>query len=280
MGVGVVHKREDIDCENAPVAPMSGSDSYTGPDTASVHFQIGVDAPDQPPPLTLVWLPGYGQKADNEILRRLVNSLHMAVLKSHGNVDRISALRVVGLSRIKHLPFFLSSLSSDNRVVLGGHSAGGAAVVTYCSKRNKTAHSAVIGLLTWNAAIPTFKTSLTSRAAATTVPSMLVIGENDPTASSLKASASKKFAARINMQGSTITFDCDDSGISGGSGRTVKSVVLLAENGDHSMRYNRDPSSEAKNAAATSQQTQAMNLSVAIEMVSFLTNLSEMGGIR
>ena len=57
----------------APVPAMTGSESYTGPDVDTVEYRVGSsDAATH----LLVWLPGSGQRADNEILRRLVNALH------------------------------------------------------------------------------------------------------------------------------------------------------------------------------------------------------------
>ena len=68
---------------------------HTGPELATIGFATGDDGVgggagkettmESLPAcdLTLLWLPGSGQRADNEILRRLVNALHSVGLRMH-----------------------------------------------------------------------------------------------------------------------------------------------------------------------------------------------------
>ena len=64
-----------------------------------------------------------GQRADNEILRRLVNALHISRVNS-----RIVGLR--GPELVERWLAVCAKRDAASRVVLGGHSMGGGAAIT------------------------------------------------------------------------------------------------------------------------------------------------------
>ena len=130
---------------DAPVEYLAGRDSYDGPSTP-VSFRTGTSAK---PEFALVWLPGAGQRSDNELLRRLVNSFHEA------NID----LEVHGVSCIESIPNL-----EGKRLIIGGHSKGGGVAC------HATSSLPVAALIVVNAVRAQINPS---------VPALFIIGEND-----------------------------------------------------------------------------------------------------
>jgi len=239
----------------APVPAITGAASYEGPDIAHVEFATG----EGEPLLTLLWLPGAGQRADNEILRRVVNALHLSRVNS----------RVVGLRGPELVERWLALCAKRDaaaRVVLGGHSmGGGAAVAAVNSLCAGAASPAVCGLVTFNAA-----TAGAVDAVRAACPAMLVVGENDPSAAGNKKLAS---AAKSMFHG-----QADPSRmVTSLRGADAHTTVLLARNGDHSLRCNSSSRAEDKDRASTSLETLAMNQAVAVELSSFFARVVALG---
>jgi len=219
----------------APVPPLTGKESYTGPAVDSVEFRTG-DA-NAPVDFTLAWLPGAQQRADNEILRRMVNAFHDAGLN----------LRIVGLAGEALLPGLLSRTPPGMRILLGGHSMGGGAAARFCSSKR----ASVSALITINAALPA-RGANGGASAKVAVPAMFIVGQNDPGATRLKP----KFPSAAAM---TMTLREGEA-----------SEILVARNGDHSLRFNGSSTDESKVLSATSSETAEMNQAVAREVRAFL----------
>ena len=226
--------------QQAPVPPMAAAGSYTGPEVDRVEFFCGnAQSTDS---VVMVWLPGSGQRADNELLRRLVNALHSSGVH----------LWVVGLSGIARLQPFLDRQGKQRRVVLGGHSMGGAAATAYC-EQGKGGRAEVCALITANAA-----TQHGGSTKQLSVAALAIIGQNDPATSGLKhLPAFTETDIMVQLIPPT-----------GGTAH-----VLYARNGDHSLRYNSSASAEAKDKSCTSEETVRLNASVAEQIKVFLATV-------
>ena len=235
----------------APVSAITGAASYKGPDIAHIEFATGAGDP----LLTLLWLPGSGQRADNEILRRLVNALHISGVNS-----RIVGLR--GPELVEHWVAVCAKRDAASRVVLGGHSMGGGAAIAAVNRLCGAASPAICGLVTFNAAIPVAVDAV--RAAC---PTMLVVGENDPSAvgnKKLAAAAKSVFHDQADQSCTVTSLPGADAPI----------TVLLARNGDHSLRFNNSSRAQDKDRASTSPETLAMNQAVAVELSKFFARVA------
>eukprot|EP00929_Paragymnodinium_shiwhaense_P067464 TRINITY_DN33954_c0_g1_i1.p1 TRINITY_DN33954_c0_g1~~TRINITY_DN33954_c0_g1_i1.p1 ORF type:complete len:241 (+),score=48.99 TRINITY_DN33954_c0_g1_i1:244-966(+) len=194
---------------------------------------------------TLLWLPGANQRADNELLRRLVNALH----------DADIPMLIAGLSGKNTIDSYLQKHAPPSPLILGGHSMGGAAALTYATNPGK-----FDAIITANAAgVPPTKSS---------VPILFVAGEND---TSLRychmgpkpgAKPKETFDKGEVEQLVTVTH--------GSQGSDGNLTVLIARNGDHSLRWNSKGSDEAKEQASFSEETKAMNMAVAAIVCRFV----------
>jgi pimeloyl-ACP methyl ester carboxylesterase len=235
----------------APVSAITGAESYEGPDIAHIEFATG----EGDPLLTLLWLPGSGQRADNEILRRLVNALHVCRVNS-----RIVGLR--GPELVEHWLAVCAKRDAASRVVLGGHSMGGGAAIAAVNRLCAAASRAVCGVVTFNAAI-----AVAVDAVRAACPTMLVVGENDPSVvgnKKLAAAAKSVFHDRADQS-------CMVTSLPGADAPTT---VLLVRNGDHSLRYNSSSRAQDKDRASTSLETLAMNQAVAVELSRFFAGVA------
>jgi pimeloyl-ACP methyl ester carboxylesterase len=248
MFVGMVGRAPAL---QAPVSAITGAASYEGPDIDHIEFATG----EGDPLLTLLWLPGSGQRADNEILRRLVNALHLSSVTA----------RIVGLRGPELIERWLAECAkrdAASRVVLGGHSMGGGAAIAAVNRLCGPATPAVCGLVTLNAATPG-----TVDAVRVACPAVLVVGENDPS-----AVGNKKLATAAK----SVFHDQTDPSrmVTSLPGADAAATVLLARNGDHSLRCNNSSRAQDKDRASTSAETLTMNQAVAVELAGFFARVA------
>eukprot|EP00294_Goniomonas_avonlea_P009233 CAMPEP_0114557614 /NCGR_PEP_ID=MMETSP0114-20121206/9928_1 /TAXON_ID=31324 /ORGANISM="Goniomonas sp, Strain m" /LENGTH=224 /DNA_ID=CAMNT_0001742921 /DNA_START=8 /DNA_END=682 /DNA_ORIENTATION=+ len=217
---------------HAPVPPLLGKDSYTGPKTPCKFTTGSV----RPHVVTLVWFAGSGQCPDNELLRRMVNAFHQAELSAeiHGFERSDNVRSVVEASRV---PVFLV-----------GHSAGGGVACRLAGSAELG--SRVAGVVCINAA----KEPLVSP-----VPTLSILGENDGGDRYLVGRFERRSLGPLDLSFVVPTKEFDG-----------KTTLVIARQGDHSVRYNADNSNAGKERASTSPETFAMNLALAKEIKKFI----------
>ena len=209
----------------------------------AVRFSVGPRAVVHGEPVRrfgLIWLPGSGQAPDNELLRRFVNAL-FETLPSSVEIDVLAVPYEVVDDAI--------TTFSGLALVVGGHSMGGALAHTRGNKKG------VLGTLSIGVSPSSVPHSVSH-------PALVIIGENDPTYRLsnqivLKKDGSLNFTA-VHQQES-------------GSKRNV----VIAINGDHSIRWFPHHSVTDKEAASVMPETKAMNLEVAHHVHLFLASLVE-----
>jgi pimeloyl-ACP methyl ester carboxylesterase len=232
----------------ALLAPLTGRESYVGPQDIVVVDTCPCEGGDVVPATatTLFWLAGSGQRPDNELLRRFVNSLHAVGLQ----------LTVIGYhhrqrAEVAEACRRLAEGSTSGMIVVGGHSAGGGVAADLSARLLQRYPARVKGLITING---------TAKPPPDSPPSLVVVGEND--GGSALATGAGGFARGqlvLSVQGTV------------SPPRQGSSTVLLARHGDHSIRWcSADADAREKEAASLSDETLAMNRAVAAAVKQFL----------
>jgi hypothetical protein len=219
----------------APLQPLKGKDSYEGPLDPVTYLTFDRSA--SPHLLdeevtTLVWLAGTGQVPDNELIRRFTNALHS-----------------VGLQLVVHALNNKADVESavqksNGRVLLGGHSAGGRDASKLVGELSKQ-YKRIIGLITINPA---------GSSADITVPVLTVQGENDGGKRLLPDRRWPDEKEMVYVE------------------RNGPNMLLIAREGDHSIRYN--PGIADKDACSQTRETKAQNHVVAKVVKDFILSCS------
>eukprot|EP00039_Didymoeca_costata_P023345 m.6783 g.6783 ORF g.6783 m.6783 type:complete len:227 (-) comp3584_c0_seq1:45-725(-) len=218
----------------APVMPIEGSISYTG-SPEPVCFRVLGDGE----PVGIVWFAGSSQMPDNELLRRLVNSMHTVKLSAV-----IYAVKSNDITLGNQFLEEMDQKSQYRLLMVGGHSAGGAA----CLKVAKDCKVDIDAIFTVNSICTDTKLE---------IPRMYIIGENDNAKPKLKV-------PKVLEDEYTKLYTIEDS----------KESFLIASDGDHSLRNCSVPATnEEKDAASISEATLNMNIVVAKRIKKFVKHI-------
>ena len=225
-----------LSATNGKLPLLTRDASYEGAHLTTI-FETGV--PSQR--TVLLWFHGAGQAPDNELIRRMTNSLQFvgASLEIHAVPYGYGAEGDFNTD----YPEAAAALVGKGKVFIGGHSAGGRKAYELADKYPEK----FAGLITLNGAGVGTTT-------APAIPSLIAIGENDGGARFLTRRATRKLGSQKIVAVKT---------------PHANLTHLVASQGDHSMRFRVEGDGD-KDAASRSPDTEAMNTALAKAIAGFM----------